>query len=332
MTEPERFRHVDGAQTIVFGPDAVQRADDLIGAGYTLLTTARAAAAAPTVARRAASVVEVAPGLVEDVAARVRQEVAGPRLVALGGGRVIDVAKAIAAADGLPGPVAIPTTLSGAEMTGGHRHARGVSDDTPRARVAVVVNDPELSASQPPEQLAASSANALGHAIAALVSVRSTPIARAVAREAIERIARAWSTARPDRAELALGALLAGWSVDRSGLGPHHALSQTAVRTASLGHAQANAALLPQTVRAMRTRAPAALARVDEALGTTVEAVADTLRDRAAVSGLGAIGDDPDVLERAVETAARRPELDRVPPALTPDEIRALYRAAARPG
>ena len=43
-----------------------------------------------------------------------------------------DVARRRGARDGRP------TTLSGAEMTSGHRHARGVDESTPRVRAAVV--------------------------------------------------------------------------------------------------------------------------------------------------------------------------------------------------
>ena len=57
------------------------------------------------------------------------------RFVALGGGRVIDVAKAVAAARGGGArAMAVPTTLSGAELTSVHRHAEGVDDvDAARA-------------------------------------------------------------------------------------------------------------------------------------------------------------------------------------------------------
>jgi maleylacetate reductase len=43
--------------------------------------------------------IEVPAGQVDVVAAQLRAAVTGSRLVALGGGRVIDVAKALAAAD-----------------------------------------------------------------------------------------------------------------------------------------------------------------------------------------------------------------------------------------
>lgn len=322
---PRRFRHVDAERTVVFGEGALEAAGDLLGGGYTLLTTARAQAQAPAVVERAGAVVDVPDGLVELVAADLRPRVDGRRLVALGGGRVIDVAKALAAADGPRQVIAIPTSLSAAEMTGTHRHAKGVPAGTPRVRPHVVVNDPALSASQPPEQLAASTANALGHATVGLLSERTTPPAQAVAREAITYLRAGWESAEPDRPTLALGALLAGWAVDHSGLGPHHALAQTAVRTASIGHAEANAALLPATIAALRRRRPAELARLDEALGTPIEAFAETLRERARA----AVPAEPATLDRLVETAAARDELDRVPPAPDRDEIRAIYLAAA---
>jgi maleylacetate reductase len=324
----EAFRHVESARTIVFGPEALDSSADLIGEGYTLLSTPRAAASAPEVLERAAAMIEVPPGQVDVVAAKLRATVTGNRLVALGGGRVIDVAKALAAADPPRDVVAIPTSLSAAEMTAVHRHAQGVAPSTQRVRPVVVINDPQLSASQSADALAASSANAIGHAITALVSDRATPIPKAVAGEAIQRLVSGWRDAEPDRPALALGALLAGWAVDHSGLGPHHALAQTAVRTASLEHAQTNAALLPATIRAIRSRCPAEIKRLDETLGIALEVVAEQLRERARAS-LGVLAHDEQLLRRAVETAAKRPELNRIPPAPDHAEIREMYRTSA---
>lgn len=313
----EPFRHVDRDQTIVFGPGALAAADDLLGEGYTLLTTERARGDAPALAERAGAVVLVPAGFVDEVAADLLDAVPGERLVALGGGRVVDVAKAVAAAHRWPGPIAVPTTLSGAEMTWSHRHARGVAPDTPRVGASVVVNDPALSASAPEDQLAASSGNALAHAVTAVVTTRATPMATAVAHEAIRHLVTGWKTV--DREAIALGALLCGWAVDRAGLGPHHVLSQTAVRLAGVSHAHANVALLPHTLAAYRDRVPGAL---DDA----VLDLAVALRDRAGAHGLG----DASARDAMVEAAAaREAELARVPPALTAREIRALYAAAA---
>jgi maleylacetate reductase len=329
----DAFRHVDAARTIVFGPDALAQAADLLGEGYTLLSTPRAATTARGVADRAAAIIDVPAGPVDAVAAQLREHAKGTRLVALGGGRVIDVAKALAAADPPREVVAIPTSLSGAEMTGVHRHAQGVPADTPRVRPHVVINDPALSASLPADALAAGTANALAHATVGLLSDRATPIGRAVAREAIAQLVTGWSQADPDRPALALGALLAGWAVDHSGLGPHHALAQTAARVAQVGHAEANAALLPATIAALRARRPEAFEQLDARLGVTLEAVATELRARAGADGLGSMTTDEAVLDGAVHAALKRPELARVAPAPDAAELRAVYRnAAARPG
>ena len=81
-------------------------------------------AATVALAEDAACFHHVPPGPVNEVAARVIDGVGDGDLVALGGGRVIDVAKAIAAVRG--GRVAaLPTTLSGAEMTRIHRLPEG---------------------------------------------------------------------------------------------------------------------------------------------------------------------------------------------------------------
>ena len=326
----QSFEHVDRDQTIVFGAGAIDRAADRIGAGFTLLTTSRAAKATPELVARARRVVDVPEGQVDAVAAAVRPQVADGPVVALGGGRVIDVAKAVAAADGRTGPIAIPTSLSGAEMTGVHRHARGVPESTPRVRASVVVNDPGLSASQPVDGLAASSANALAHATAAVLSTRTTPIARAVGLEAVAQLAQGWTDeAAPDRDALALGALLAGWAVDRSGLGPHHALAQTAVRLGAAGHGPGNAAILPFTLQAFAERSPEAVQALDARAAGSVAVLAERLRRRAGQPTLAAFAGDTALLDRAVELAASRPELQRIPPPLTADDVRAIYVAAA---
>src|SRR3954470_11031073 len=120
------FRWVDGERTIVFGRGVRDDAVDALGGpGYTLLTTARAKDAAPGVVAGADALHIVPSGHVDEIAAGMTAR--GDRLVALGGGRVIDTAKALAAAHG-GRAMAVPTTLSGAEMTRVHRHARGVEE------------------------------------------------------------------------------------------------------------------------------------------------------------------------------------------------------------
>ena len=328
MRDPLGFRHVESDRTIVFGAGAIEEGGDLIGSRYTLLTTTRISGVAPTVVSDAEAVVEVAGGLVEEVAGDLLGRTGSGTLVALGGGRVIDVAKAIAAAERPRSVIAIPTTLSGAEMTRVHRHARGVAPGVDRVRPAAVLNDPRLSASQPPRRLAASSANALGHALVARVSARTSPISTSVAVQAVRHLALGWRTGQPAAHHVALGALLAGWAVDHTGLGLHHALAQTAVRTGGLAHADANAALLPETIAACRRRAPQALAQLDEAAGGSLEQLAGQLRLTAGATSLTPSAGDGAWLTDAVSAAGRRAELDVIPPRPDARELRALFTAA----
>ena len=313
--------HVDRDREILFGRGALDAGAGLIGDAFVLLSTPRRIGQAPGLSGRAAAVLDVPPGPVDEVAAALLDQATGAQLVAVGGGRVIDVAKAIAAARPPRTVVAIPTTLSGAEMTGVHRHARGVTPDAPRVRAAVVLNDPALSASAAVPALAASCANALGHALVAIAAAERSPIAAAVAADAARRLAAAWAEPQaPDRDELALGALLCGWAVDHTGLGLHHVITQSLVRATGIAHATANAALLPATAAAIGRR------------GRDVRdlaALAAALRDRSGLAAIPAAYAGAEQLERAVTLAAGRPELDRIPPRPDADELRRIYRDAA---
>jgi alcohol dehydrogenase class IV len=272
----------------------------------------------------------VGPGRVDELAGDLLGEVAGDRVVALGGGRVIDVAKAIASARG--GGVramAIPTTLSGAEMTHGHRRARGAPAGHAGVRPAVVVNDPELSASQPVPELAASALNALGHAAEGPCTPRSHPVASLVALEAARRLAAAFARpGEPDRDGLALGALLAGYTIDSTGYGLHHVLSQALVRTAGIGHGQANAIMLPHTLAALAWRFPAVYDALGEAMGGDPAEGAARLCELTGVTRLRELGVGPEALDECADLAAERADLDLTPPRADRAELRALYEHA----
>ena len=91
----------DGERTIHFGRGRAAEAVDLLGGpGYTLLTTERARAGLPDLVEAAGTVLDVRSGRVDEIAGELLKEADGDRFVALGGGRVIDVAKALAAARG----------------------------------------------------------------------------------------------------------------------------------------------------------------------------------------------------------------------------------------
>ena len=208
-------------------------------------------------------------GPVAEVAARVIAEVEGDRLVALGGGRVIDVAKAIAAARG--GRVAaLPTTLSGAEMTRIHRLPDGQEAVDGLVRPEIVIADPPLMVTLPELPLRASAMNALAHGADSLYTPLSNPVAEMAALRGAALIARSLDTERSDRdaAGLALGSILCAYAMDSALFGLHHVVCQTLVRTMQIPHAQTNATLLPWTIEALIPRAGKQMTALARALGT----------------------------------------------------------------
>ncbi len=327
------FTWRDGERTIVFGRGCIDGALEHLGSGYTLLTTPRAAALVPQRILDAADERHDVPsGFVDELAGDLLEKVGhtdSDLIVALGGGRIVDTAKALGSALGRP-VAAIPTTLSAAEMTWVHRRARGAAQDSPPTRARVVVNDPAICASQPPDELAASSANALAHAVEAPLTTMTSPVPTLCAHESARLIATAWADeSAPDRDALALASLLSGNAIDASWYGLSHVCSQTLVRVGGAGHGPANACVLPWTTAALRTRAPEAMAALDAAAGIRIEDLAVRLAALAGATRARDIGVTEDKLDACAEAAASRPELDLTPPRATREEIREKIYAAA---
>jgi alcohol dehydrogenase class IV len=262
----------------------------------------------------------VPPGPVVQASAAVREEVAGRPVVAFGGGRVIDSAKAIGAADGVA-VAAVPTTLSGAELTRFHRLPAGVEGKMP-VRPSLVIADPDLMASAPMPLLAATALNALAHAIEALYTPMANPVASMAGLRGAALIAR--GVDEDDREALALGALLAAYASGSAGYAVHHVVCQTIVRVGGTPHAETNATMLPHSVRFMRDRAPDVMERVEEAIGPDPERLAA----RAEVTGLEALGFDPQRIDDVIAAVLPRPELANTPKPPDAAELRAFVEGA----
>ncbi len=263
-------------------------------------------------------VLHVQPGPVPEAAAAVRGRVGGRPLVALGGGRVIDSAKGIGGADGLP-VAAVPTTLSGAEMTRIHRMPAGV-DEFRLVRPSLVVGEPALMGSQPMPGIAASAMNALAHAAEALYGPYANPASDRVALDAAALIARGLrSPEQPDRPALALGGLLAGYALGSAGLALLHVLSQTTVRVTGAPHAGVYSVLLPRVLELMAVAAPREMGRLARALGAESEdpaQAAPLAAELAASTGmtrLADVGVQPASFGEIVRVAMGRRELSRTP-------------------
>lgn len=332
----------DAGRTVVFRRGGLAAAVEILAshgfARFVLSTTPRALAAsgADAIAEAASAVHEVPPGPVPDLAAALlpRSGGRGPDglgIVALGGGRVIDVAKAVASVGGAP-VAAVPTTMSGAEMTGAHRLPAGWEERARPVRPRLVIADPEAMTSAPEAALRASSMNALAHGADCLCTPLANPVATMAALRGAGLIATALDRepAARDRADLALGSLLCGYAIDSAGAGLHHPLCQTLVRAFGLPHAETNAAVLPHSAAFLAARAPAALAPLAAAIGARPEALVPRLRGLGGEpAGLGALGADRSRLGEVVATALRRPELAAVPgPPLSAADVAGIVERA----
>jgi maleylacetate reductase len=313
----------DGERTIRFGEGSVAEAPDLLRQGgfdgYVLLTTERAAGSAPLAPR---AVVHVPAGLVDEISAALLPQAHGP-LVALGGGRVIDTAKAIGGMTGAP-VAAIPTTLSGAELTPFHRLPAGV-EGARMVRPSLVIADPALMASQPGPELWASAMNALAHGMEALYTPLANPVAERAALAGAEAIF---------AERLALGALLCGWASGMTGFAVHHATCQLLVRTAGSPHAQTNAVMLPHFAGLMSTRVPGVMGEFAAALGdpegepTAAAGRAAKLAARSGHTRLATLGVEDEHLPPVAAAVMQHPALANTPEPPSEEELLALLRDA----
>jgi len=335
------FTWADGERLIRFARAAVDEAPGLLAQrgfdGYVLLTTERLAhgdqaSLVQVLGENASEVVPVAPGRVDELAGELMDEVRGRPPVAFGGGRVIDVAKALAGAS-TGRCAAVPTTLAGSPMTPFHRTPAGI-DGARMVRPQVVIVDPYTMASQPLPGLAASAMNSLAHAMESLYTPRANPVTEMAALRATRMFADGLRHDAPDRPALALASVLAGYAVGSTGLAVHHAVCQTIVRVAGTPHAETNAVMLPHFARLMADRAPAAMGKLAMALGDEVGspgAAGGLIARMAARSGhtrLATLGVEERHLIEVAEGVQGHPGLAATPKAPQPDELLRLLQTA----
>jgi alcohol dehydrogenase class IV len=326
----------DAGRTVVFGDRALGRLPALLSENgfesFELVSTERALLSAPGLSDAANAIHLVAPGGVPEAAATILAHAEGAeRLVAVGGGRVIDAAKAVAAIGGAE-VAAIPTTMSGAEMTGFHRLPAGAeSRARGLVRPALVIADPEAMTTQPEAQLRASSINALAHGADSLYTPLANPVSRMTALRGAALIASALDQDRGsrDRAALALGSILCSYAIDSTLLSIHHVICQSLVRVCGSPHAETNAAVLPRVMAAMRTRAADEIEALAEAIGTDPVRIEERILDLGGdPAGLGAAGADHSKLDQALDAIEARPELKSTPSPPDREQLRAIIEAA----
>jgi alcohol dehydrogenase len=124
-----------------------------------------------------------------------------------------------------------------------------------RAAFRVALLDPQLTITQPPRVTALTGIDALAHAIETYVTKRRTAMSLAFSREAWRHLAPNFLRVLDEpqnlaaRAEMQLGACLAGLAIENSMLGGAHALANPLTATYGIVHGEAVAMMLPHVIR-----------------------------------------------------------------------------------
>lgn len=259
-------------------------------------------------------------------------------VVAVGGGSVIDSAKAVALMATHPGVlgdyfgrpekvtaavaplIAIPTTAgTGSEASRGAGihptpSARSRSVGSPYLVPKVAICDPDLTASLPPHLTAGTGMDALTHCIEGYLSTFVSPPADASALAGIRRVGtwveRAVHDGRNKEARwnMMMAALEGGISLSK-GAGPGHAIANT-LGDRGLHHGTLVTLAMPAVLRLLERHAPDKVGHVAQAMGarpgeSAADAVAALSRRVGLPENVRALGYPPgDLDEMAADAAA----------------------------
>jgi maleylacetate reductase len=249
-------------------------------------------------------------------AARERAGAAGADCcVTIGGGTTTGTGKAIALETGLP-VVAVPTTYAGSEMTPIYGITEGTVKKTGRDRRVlprVVIYDPELTVSLPPEVSGPSGINALAHSVEGLYAEDTNPVTSLMAEESVRALSRALPIVVRHPADLAArsdalyGAWLAGIVLGTAAMGLHHKLCHTLGGTFNLPHAEVHTVILPHAIAYNRDFAPDAMRRAALALGAddAARGAYDLAVSLGAKTSLAELGMPHEGLDRAADLAVQ---------------------------
>ena len=292
------------AGRIIFGPGTSEEFGTLL-AGYgkraLVVRGSNPARTQPLLARIEAAEIDCSSfevggePTVEQVEEGVRQarRMESSLVIGIGGGSVIDSAKAIAGLVTNPGAildylevigkgkqlsvpglpcVAVPTTSgTGAEVTrnsvlASPQHKVKVSLRSPYLLPDLAIVDPKLTLDLPPSVTASTGLDALTQVVEPYVSIRANPVTDGFCIEGMRRVPRSLQRAFEQgqdlqaREDMALASLFGGLSLANSGLGAVHGFAAPIGGMFHAPHGAVCAALLPRVMevnlRALRTRLP----------------------------------------------------------------------------
>jgi len=242
-------------------------------------------------------------------------------IVSFGGGSAIDAAKIIsmglADSGGHAIPhVAVPTTLSAAELASGAGYTSDQGDKAglrdPRLMVSSVIYDAELTLATPMQLWLSTGIRALDHAVEGFLAEGEHPLNDVMALEAIRRLfdSLARAKAAPDDVGIRTENQLAAWFSftlpGASAAGLSHTMGKQIGARHGIPHGVTSCLLLPHVMTYQATRMPdrmAALPSPDE-----VYALVGSLGLPQHIAGYG-IG-EPELRRAAEELAGQYPAAD----------------------
>ena len=259
-------------------------------------------------------------------------------VVSFGGGSPIDAAKMLAvrvadrdghAERGLP-HVAVPTTLSAAELAAG----AGYTDDAGnkagmrdrRLLADAVIYDAELALATPMQLWLSSGIRALDHAVEGFLAEGEHPFSDVMALEAIRRLFDSLPRAKASpgdpriRTENQLAAWFSFTLTAQSAGGLSHVMGKQIGARHGIPHGVTSCLLLPHVVRYMQSRMPARVALLAAATGpdpaSRIESLVASLGlpQHIAAYGIG----EPELGRAAQELGGRYPA----------EDLREIYLAA----
>jgi alcohol dehydrogenase class IV len=282
-------------------------------------------------------------------------------VVGIGGGSVLDTAKAVAAMATNPGTIVdymgrdrlvaprLPLVLASTTAGTGSEATRYTVITDPRTNVKMLITDwkllpdvavcdPLLTVGSPPPVTAAAGVDALTHAVEAYVSRRRQPTADLFALGAIRQLApylvRAFRDGRDleARTQTAIGALHAGIAFCNSSVALVHGMSRPIGAHFHVAHGLSNSMLLATVVGWSLPSAPDRYRDVAEAMGLAsaddLPAALDRLAGELEIPRLGRVV-DPERLRaaapRMAEDALASGSPQNNPRVPTAEEIVALY-------
>jgi alcohol dehydrogenase len=259
-------------------------------------------------------------------------------LVAVGGGSVIDCAKAVSVlasqggschdyeergsigADVLP-LIALPTTAgSGSEVTfsavitDAEEHYK-FTMKSPRIAPRIALLDPAVTRSMPPGLTAATGMDALTHAVEAHTAPSANVLSDAAALQAVELVAAHLVRAVTHgddleaRAGMLLGSVLAGIAFSHSDVAAVHCLAEAMGGIYDAPHGACNAVVLPEMMDWNREACAGRYARIASAMGAGADGIDEG--SRAAVRAVRRLASEVG-LPGVRDLGLRREDFDRL--------------------